>query len=180
MNGDVAFDSQVGVGSTFYLTLSLDRLGESERGDAGVAAVRSATLLEPVILQTRKAVHKALAVNTTPHTVLTQRAVLTPSDLRRMTQVEDPDPASPRKVDAARPMSPTIPDGLPVALLVDDSPVNLRLLVRWTHKSNVPIHVMTAVNGREAVDTWQRHRDRIGVILMDVNMPVMNGLDATR
>jgi CheY-like chemotaxis protein len=61
-------------------------------------------------------------------------------------------------------------------LLAEDNPVNqkfgIRLLEGAGHK------VVVAQNGREAVDLWGR--EEFDLILMDMQMPEMDGLDATR
>jgi len=60
-------------------------------------------------------------------------------------------------------------------LLVEDNPVNqelaLRLLERRSHQ------VVVANNGAEAVESFDR--DHFDVILMDMQMPVMGGIEAT-
>jgi len=60
-------------------------------------------------------------------------------------------------------------------LLAEDNPVNqifaLRLLERWGHS------VTVASNGREAVDCVEA--EQFAVVLMDVQMPEMSGIDAT-
>lgn len=60
-------------------------------------------------------------------------------------------------------------------LVAEDNPVN-RLVVS-TMLKQLNASVAFAENGREALDTWQSCD--IDVILMDVRMPVMNGLEAT-
>jgi len=60
-------------------------------------------------------------------------------------------------------------------LAVDDSNVILNLIVKSFSDEH---KVITASNGREAVDT--AIRDMPDLILMDVKMPVMDGLQATR
>lgn len=63
-------------------------------------------------------------------------------------------------------------------LIVDDSPVMLELL-RETISADPKIKIIgTAENGQQAYEFVQKNKP--DVITMDVNMPVMNGLDATR
>jgi len=61
-------------------------------------------------------------------------------------------------------------------LLAEDSLVNqklaLGLLQKWGH------HVVIAVNGQETVEKWEA--DSFDLILMDVQMPICDGLEATR
>ncbi len=68
------------------------------------------------------------------------------------------------------------PAGPPLKiLLVEDGLVNQRvatgLLTRHGHD------VVVAVNGRAAVQAWER--DRFDLVLMDLQMPVMDGIEAT-
>lgn len=63
-------------------------------------------------------------------------------------------------------------------LLVDDNPVNM-VLNNKMMKSLIPdAHLTEAVNGLEAVEECKK-KD-FSIILMDVQMPVMNGLEATK
>lgn len=61
-------------------------------------------------------------------------------------------------------------------LLVEDHVVNQKLALTWLHRWGH--HVSLAVNGQEALD--QLAQKRFDVILMDMMMPVMDGLEATR
>lgn len=72
-------------------------------------------------------------------------------------------------------------------LCVDDNPINLRLLRTFVDKLGHR-HVL-AINGLEALERYvaanepplsDHEINRIDVILMDINMPEMDGLEATR
>jgi CheY-like chemotaxis protein/anti-sigma regulatory factor (Ser/Thr protein kinase) len=60
-------------------------------------------------------------------------------------------------------------------LLAEDNVVNQRLAVRLLEKEGH--RVVVAANGREALSEWLRQS--FDLILMDVQMPVMDGLEAT-
>lgn len=61
-------------------------------------------------------------------------------------------------------------------IVVDDS-ADIRDLLRYTLERR-GCRVLEAENGREAVELAQRERPNL--ILMDLNMPVLDGLAATR
>ncbi|HEU5296659.1 MAG TPA: response regulator [Burkholderiaceae bacterium] len=60
-------------------------------------------------------------------------------------------------------------------LLVEDNDVN-RYLVRFVLEKG-GLHVITAANGREAIELARAHHPDL--ILMDIQMPVMDGYEAT-
>ncbi len=62
------------------------------------------------------------------------------------------------------------------ALVVEDNPVNLKMIVRTLEK--LGIESDTAKDGKESVDMYMKNR--YNIIFMDIQMPVMNGVDATR
>lgn len=62
-------------------------------------------------------------------------------------------------------------------LVVEDNPVNMKLLLQVLIKLNYSTRA--AVNGREALEALREHPN-IAVILMDCQMPVMDGFEATR
>ncbi|NRF67341.1 PAS domain-containing protein [Aquincola sp. S2] len=61
-------------------------------------------------------------------------------------------------------------------LAVDDDEFNLLVMRRYL--PNPPLAVFTAVNGRAAIE--QALQCRPDLVLIDLDMPVLNGLDATR
>ena len=63
-------------------------------------------------------------------------------------------------------------------LLTDDTPLNILVLQRQLEKRGCV--VLTATNGRESVDVWKVERSNLDLIFMDVWMPVLNGLEATK
>lgn len=60
-------------------------------------------------------------------------------------------------------------------LIVEDAPTN-RLLLR-NILGTCGFHVREAENGQQAIEQWQTSRPAL--ILMDIQMPIMNGYDAT-
>jgi CheY-like chemotaxis protein len=81
---------------------------------------------------------------------------------------------------AVAPVSEASPTGVNAQLtlrilLAEDNPVNRKLATRLIEKRG---HRVVAVNnGREAIE--QLERENFDVVLMDVSMPEMNGLEAT-
>ena len=63
-------------------------------------------------------------------------------------------------------------------LLVDDSDINLEVTRRILEAEGARVRV--ASNGQQAVDLLKAEPDAIDIVLMDVQMPVLDGYDATR
>lgn len=63
------------------------------------------------------------------------------------------------------------------ALIVDDMDLN-RTILRAALDSTYDI--LEAVHGREALLLLERHRDKIGVILLDIVMPIMDGIETMK
>ncbi len=64
-----------------------------------------------------------------------------------------------------------------VILIVDDEPLNLKLLHVWLQKKG-GYTTLEAIDGKQGVEMARAQRPDI--ILMDKNMPIMDGLEATR
>jgi CheY-like chemotaxis protein len=63
-------------------------------------------------------------------------------------------------------------------LLVEDNLINQRVAVRLLQ--NRGHHVTVAGNGREAIEILERSDWKFDAVLMDVQMPQMDGFEATR
>jgi osomolarity two-component system response regulator SSK1 len=61
-------------------------------------------------------------------------------------------------------------------LIVEDNIINLRLLEAFVKR--LKVRWQTAMNGREAVNKWRA--GGFHLVLMDIQLPVMSGLEATR
>ncbi|PYH67204.1 uncharacterized protein BO88DRAFT_406398 [Aspergillus vadensis CBS 113365] len=92
------------------------------------------------------------------------------------TQVLTPksEPTHKEKVDP----DPSTWQDSPLVLLVDDNHINISLLVAFTRK--LGLGYLTAYNGQEALALFNRYYSRIRIVLMDISMPVMDGLESTR
>jgi PAS domain S-box-containing protein len=64
-------------------------------------------------------------------------------------------------------------------LVAEDEEVNYLYIETVIRRLNKAIQVVHAKNGEEAISLCQEHTD-IDLVLMDIKMPKMNGLDATR
>lgn len=63
-------------------------------------------------------------------------------------------------------------------LLAEDNPVNQKLAVLILNKAGYKVEVVN--NGRKAVETFAQRPDDFDLILMDIQMPEMDGLAATK
>jgi CheY-like chemotaxis protein len=63
-------------------------------------------------------------------------------------------------------------------LLVEDNPINQKIAEKMLLRLNY--EVVIAPNGQEALNILSEGKDKFNLILMDVQMPVLNGLDATK
>jgi osomolarity two-component system response regulator SSK1 len=61
-------------------------------------------------------------------------------------------------------------------LIVEDNIINLKLLEAFVKR--LKVRWQTAMNGKDAVGKWRN--GGFHLVLMDIQLPVMSGLDATR
>ncbi|MFI3275354.1 response regulator, partial [Vibrio sp.] len=87
------------------------------------------------------------------------------------------EPAPKTEPEKAQPTNPPASNHLaPTVLIVDDKEVQ-RTLVQM-YLSRLGVNSLQAKNGENAVELFRTHQ--VDLILMDVQMPVMNGFDASQ
>jgi len=91
-------------------------------------------------------------------------------------------PYNPPSISNIEPHSPVTEEHTASApdvtiLIADDDMVSGLVLKMFLKSENITI--LSAVNGKEAVELVEKHHE-INLVLMDIKMPVMNGLEATR
>ena len=64
-------------------------------------------------------------------------------------------------------------------LMAEDNPINRKLLVRYLTKIDVT-NVTTTMDGLQVLDTYRSSPAKFDVILMDVSMPVMDGVTSAK
>ena len=67
--------------------------------------------------------------------------------------------------------------GLPVILIVENDKLNSKFLVTVIGKTS--FNYLLAFNGSEAIELCRNHPE-ISIVLMDIKLPVMDGMEATR
>jgi len=64
------------------------------------------------------------------------------------------------------------------ALLADDVAINREIIIAMLEETQIKIEC--AENGREALELFKANPDKFDIIFMDINMPEMDGVEATR
>lgn len=169
----------------------INTVAQSAQVAAAAAAAHSTTSFHPRLPTAPSRTHS----NTSDQTGLPAVAPAMPSPAApeppqvQRTATPPPRVASPRP-SASRPKSkkktidhPVLPPGMlnggvpPInVLIVEDNPINLKLLEAFVKR--LKVRWKTAMNGKEAVDKWKA--GGFHLVLMDIQLPVMNGLQATR
>ena len=109
--------------------------------------------------------------------------VRTQHDAPPTLRVASPRPEKRRRRKPAPAEAPSLPAGLldgsvpPInVLIVEDNIINLRVLGAFMQR--LKVRWQRAMNGKEAVTKWKA--GGFHLVLMDIQLPVMNGLEATK
>jgi len=68
-------------------------------------------------------------------------------------------------------------DGIEI-LIAEDQLINRKVITQFLERKEWSVQVVE--NGKQAVETLRKHPKRFSLVLMDVQMPVMDGFEATR
>lgn len=96
-------------------------------------------------------------------------SLLSVVDHRPRQVVPEPNPMTPKSFASDHPIK---------ILITEDNPVNQKVVLLLLKKLGFTDPITVACNGQEALDRLEE--DRYDAILMDIQMPVMDGLEATR
>ncbi|EAT92190.2 hypothetical protein SNOG_00695 [Parastagonospora nodorum SN15] len=105
------------------------------------------------------------------------RIGLYPSPTLALRRSKSKDPAAP-DVQPPAPIQDEQRLHITQALIVDDNAINRRLLSAWMKKHDLPFR--EAKNGQQALDMYKDTSPPFDTVLMDISMPVMDGMTATR
>ncbi len=88
-----------------------------------------------------------------------------------------PEPGKKKDIENTKDSGKIKIDNQPRILLVEDNPVNQKLAKMMLNKQGCRVEI--ANNGKEAVAKYESSPDNLDLIFMDIEMPEMNGIEAT-
>jgi CheY-like chemotaxis protein/two-component sensor histidine kinase len=186
--GQIRVISNMGKGSTFALDVPLTLGEEADVITPGTFAERDSNMRHG------KSLSSAASTTSQPSTALVLRHAAQSPDHAPAAQshVQDFDVVSPNDVSRATLITPKMKSL--VVLVVDDNPVNVRILKRRLERMGH--EVKTSLGGQECFEVFQNHFEAVECILMDINvrtrslwtpltdsspqMPLVDGIQATK
>ncbi len=81
--------------------------------------------------------------------------------------------------DASATITDTTSNNKPTILIAEDEVVNFIYYQTVIKKMSPPVNLLHAKNGQEAVSMF-KSTPKVDLVLMDIKMPIMNGIEATR
>jgi signal transduction histidine kinase/CheY-like chemotaxis protein len=206
MQGSIGFESQPGQGSTFWFELPLEPVSDEPSAEAPFGQINAAIVSDPLtrsllihhlaalglrcgcfdtvagalessldgttlIADTVGKNALTLWIKGRPRVCELRKPVRLDRLVARLHTLLDPEPAD---LPVSAPVSPRFEPG--IVLVAEDNLVNSRLAQVMLQRAGLCIDL--AKTGREAVDCFERQS--YDLILMDLQMPEMDGLEATR
>ncbi len=101
-----------------------------------------------------------------------------PSAAQQQMLLEEVKPGGAGQIDPAQAPSGEQPLQGRCILLVEDNPTNIDVAVNMLESLGAEVSI--AINGRDALDVLQEQGAHFDLVLMDMQMPEMDGLEATR
>jgi CheY-like chemotaxis protein len=129
----------------------------------------------PLITSDLHRIGSVAVMDRVPH-LLTEEQIDSLQILARLIVAELETPANTESQQASRPHSvPRGPQLCSTILLVEDNHT-LRELLRRTLESTGSF-ILPATNGEEAIRLWKQHQNKIDLVITDVAMPQLNGIE---
>ncbi|KAM0322320.1 hypothetical protein ACHAQA_009610 [Verticillium albo-atrum] len=87
-------------------------------------------------------------------------------------------PAAPSETDTATSLTPSLDNTILQVLIAEDDPINMRVLRKRLEKAGHEVH--HAVNGEDCAMFYREKSKTFDVVLMDMQMPIVDGLTSTK
>ncbi|KAI9780560.1 MAG: ssk1 response regulator receiver [Geoglossum umbratile] len=166
------------------------RMGRTHTSSPTIMTSASGTPNNGTAMQTRSSrssINSNVSDKQTPPAATPLPNTSAPETPHKLTSSTPPRVASPRPTPSKKNKNKTDHPQLPVGLLdgavppinvliVEDNIINLKLLEAFMKR--LKVRWQTAMNGKEAVSKWRT--GGFHLVLMDIQLPVMNGLEATK
>jgi len=151
------------------LSNSIDLLKKNSDNLYLLSEIKSSTWVE----QIRKRSNSDLIIKPVSQSVLKREIEKSLAGLKK----RKPRLQTKKTAEVSKEQSVKATDGIKV-LVAEDQTINMKIVVQLLQRKNFII--LQAKNGKEALDIYKDQHDDIDIILMDVQMPEMDGIVATK